>query len=452
MTNGGLTPGSPGGYPAAGYPAAQAAGPPPEGRLRAWARRRPEPRLWVTVAGAGCILAVSGLQLIAGDAQAPEDGGDGSNIPGIILSLLVVAAGFALMHFFRDQPASAAGVAAVVLGAPALLFFLTFDENSFEVPFSPEAVLGGSALLWVIAYVVGPGSGRPLLLGGALLFAWLFVIQVTEDPLANGFGTPAILEDDPFVTDDPFADDEFNDEFSDDFSDDEFSDGEFSDEVDSGLTFQSDFGGADATSIGIISVLFGGGFLVAARLLDRRKLFGVATPLVAVGHVALPVGILFLSEDLDRGGTGLAFVLAGGLAIWSGALGARRATTIIGAIELIVGVFFVLSDVMAEDASPTSVGSALFVIGAALVLGAQLLHRQTGETPPSTPGPSEFPGQPRPARPVGAPYGAYGPGPYGPGPYPGGPGAPGGPPSGPYPPPPGPPPQGPQPPPGTSAF
>ncbi len=131
-------------------------------------------------------------------------------------------------------------------------------------------------------------------------------------------------------------------------------------------------------------------------------------------------------------------MLAGGLVIWSGALGARRATTIIGAIELIVGVFVVLSDVMAEDASPTSVGSALFVIGAALVLGAQLLHRQTGETPPSTPGPSEFPGQPRAPQPVGAPYG-----PYGPGPYPGGPGAPGGPPSGPYPPPPAPPPQGP---------
>src|SRR5262245_63380214 len=113
MSNGGQTPGPPGGYPAGGYASDLAVGRGPEGRLRAWARRRPEPRLWVTLAGAGCILAVGGLQLIAGDAQAPEDGSSGSNIPGIILSLLVVAAGFVLMHFFREQPASAAGVAEI---------------------------------------------------------------------------------------------------------------------------------------------------------------------------------------------------------------------------------------------------------------------------------------------------------------------------------------------------
>jgi len=414
MTNGGQTPGvPPGGFPAGAY---GVAAPPPEGRLRAWARRRPEPRLWVTLAGAGCILAVGGLQLIAGDAQAPQDGGSGSNIPGIILSLLVVAAGFVLMHFFREQPASAAGVAAVVLGAPTLFGYLTYDKDSFDVPFSIEAVLGGAALLWLIAYVVGPGSGRPLLLGAALLFAWLFVIQVTEDPFTNGIGTPAVFQDDPFVSEeDTFSDDPFSDSDSD---------------------FESDFARdlADPTTIGIISVVFGAGFLVGARLLDRRKLYGVATPLVAVGHVALPAGIVFLSGDLEQIGTGLAFVLAGGLVIWSGALGARRATTIIGAVELIIGVGLALGKVM-EDSSATSFGSALFVIGTALVLGSQLLHHQTRETSPSTPGPSEFPGAARAPAPVGGPYVPYGP-------YPGGP-----PPQGPPPPP-----QGPQPPAGTSSF
>src|SRR5215510_8778039 len=195
MSSGGQAPGPPEGYPAGGFSTSHAVRRGPEGRLRVWARRRPEPRLWVTLAGAGCILAVGGLQLIAGDAQAPEDGGNGSNIPGIILSLLVVAAGFVLMHFFREQPASAAGVAAVVLGAPTLFGYLTYDRDNFDTPFSVEAVLGGAALLWLIAYVVGPGSGRPLLLGGALLFGWLFVIQVTEDPLANGINTPAIFQD-----------------------------------------------------------------------------------------------------------------------------------------------------------------------------------------------------------------------------------------------------------------
>jgi hypothetical protein len=426
------------------------------GRLAAWTRRRPEPRLWVTIAGTGCVLAVLGIIFISGDARAPSDGDDGSNLPGILLCLAVVAAGFVLMHFFRELPASTAGVTAVVLGLPALMFFLTFDEDSAP-PVSFEAILGGSALVWLIAYLVGPGAGRPILLGVALLFGWLFAIQAVEDPFQNGIEPPAIVEDEPFGVDtgdeasgDPFEDEfgsEFDDEFGGDSGDDAF-------EVGPG-------GGASPRTIGIISVLFGGAYLLGARLLDRRAQSGAAVPFAFVGHVALPVGIVFLGDDLEALGAGIAFIVLGALVIWSGALGGRRATTVIGAAEIFVGIILILGDVM-EEASATSVGTAMFVIGALIVLAAQLLHSQTGETPQLTPGPSRFDGSSRPrraARPSFAPMG---------GPHPGPPWQPAAQPSGPYPPPgrPGPPPAGvgpqqppagappppPPPPPGGGAF
>ena len=45
------------------------------GAVGASAARRTEPRLWISLAGAGCLLAVLGVLVIAGDAQAGDDGG-----------------------------------------------------------------------------------------------------------------------------------------------------------------------------------------------------------------------------------------------------------------------------------------------------------------------------------------------------------------------------------------
>ncbi|HEX6424290.1 MAG TPA: hypothetical protein VFZ79_12475 [Acidimicrobiales bacterium] len=63
-----------------------------------------EPRLWISLAGAGCLLAVSGLLVIAGDAQVSDDGGGGSTTPGILLFLLVVGAGYVLIQACRPSP------------------------------------------------------------------------------------------------------------------------------------------------------------------------------------------------------------------------------------------------------------------------------------------------------------------------------------------------------------
>jgi hypothetical protein len=444
-------------------------------RLGAWAARRSEPRLWVSIAGAGCLLAVTGLLAIAGDAQVEDSGDTGSTAPGIILFLLVVAAGYALLHFAREAPAASAGVTAVVLGLPPLMYFLTFDESDLP-PFSLEAVLGASALVWIVSYMVGPGRGRPLLLGAGLVFAWLFVLQVVEDPFSG-------LDQAPIISEDPFGDldaEPYDEQFDDDFGaseesfpgDDGFGDDDFGSSgasSDSGFDDfdQSDdqFGGGGGgepswSTLGIISLLFGVGYLVAARRFDHRRFAGTATPFVVAGHIALPTGIVLLSEDLEMAGTGVAFVIAGGLVAWVGALSGRRATTIIGAIEVIIGLYLVVGDAM-QDSSATSFGTALFVLGAVLVGAAHLLHIATGEPPQTTPGPSSFGG--RPSRTVPAstwaptPAGPYapvtgnappaGPPAVAPGPASGGPGTPGGPP--PLPPlPPPPPPPGP----GGSAF
>ena len=362
-------------------------------RLGAWAARRSEPRLWVSIAGAGCLLAVTGLLVVAGDAQVDDSGDTGSGAPGIILFLLVVAAGYALLHVAREAPAASAGVTALVLGMPPLMYFLTFDKSDQQL-FSLEAVLGVSALVWLVSYVVGPGRGRPLLLGAGLVFVWLFALQVVEDPFDSGLDGAPIISEDPFGTG-------FDDDFG--SSDDDF--GGSDDLRDSGNE-------PSWSTLGITSLLFGVGYVVAARRLDRLRFAGAATPFVVAGHVALPVGIVMLADELELAGTGVAFVIAGGLVAWVGALSGRRATTIVGAIEVIIGMYLLLGDAM-EESSPTSFGTALFVLGAVLVGAAHLLHVVTGEPPQTTPGPSSFDGRSSPAAStatwVPTPAGPYGP-------------------------------------------
>ena len=348
------------------------------GRLRddPRAQRRAEPRMWVAIAAVGCAVAVIGLFLISGDAQDGDGDGNGSPVTGIVLSLLVVLAGYALMHLLREAPAASAGVTAVILGLPGLALFLTLDADDVP-PFSIELFLGLPALVWGISYLVGPGRGRPVLAGFALLFAWLFVLQVVEDPFASeGFGVfePTIIEDE--FGEPAFPEDDFGD------VEDEFGD------IESQPSFEDS--GPSATTIGWISVFFGTAYFVASRLLDKRKLVGLATPFVFAGHVALITGISALS-DLGPGGVGAVLVIAGVLVARVGAVSGRRLTTIVGAVEIGLGAVIVLGDAM-EESSATSFGVAMFVLGAIVAAVAQLLQISTDEPSQTTPGPSSFPG------------------------------------------------------------
>jgi hypothetical protein len=336
-------------------------------RLGAWAGRRAEPRLWISLAGAGCALAVAGVVIISGDAQVGDEGfSDGSRVPGMVLCLVVAAVGYVLLHLFAESPAATAGVTAIALAVPPLFYFLTFDADGVP-PWSAEGILALSALVWLVSYVIGPARGRPLLLGAGLVAAVLLAFELTEEPFSAGFDQTAFVDGSPFAPDEPFP-----------------GDGDF--------TGQSDE--PDPTTLGIISLAFGATYLVAARLLDRRGFTGTATPFVVASLAALPAGIAFLGEDIEAAGAGAASIVAGLVVAWLGARSGRRASTVIGAGGVALGIVLIIADAM-QESRPTSIGVALLVVGGVVALGAQLLHMQTGESPQMTPGPSVF-GHPRP--------------------------------------------------------
>jgi hypothetical protein len=279
-------------------------------RLGAWAGRRAEPRLWISLAGAGCALAVAGVVIISGDAQVGDEGfSDGSRVPGIILCLAVAAVGYVLLHLFAESPAATAGVTAIALAVPPLFYFLTFDGDGVP-PWSAEGILALSALVWLVSYVIGPARGRPLLLGAGLFAVVLLAFQFAEEPFSSGFET-TFVDESPFAPGEPLPGGE-------PFPGDEQFAGQ-SDEP-------------DPTTLGIISLVFGAAYLVAARLLDRRGFAGTATPFVVAYLAAIAAGIAFLGEDIEAAGAGAASIVAGLVVAWLGARSGRRASTVIGAV------------------------------------------------------------------------------------------------------------------------
>src|SRR3954453_19712684 len=96
------------------------------------ARRRPEPRLGIAMAAAGSAMLILGALVISTDQLAPSDesGEVGSQSPGVLITLAVIAAGVARAVRFRQGPLAAAGVVASAVALPPFLFFLTFSESS----------------------------------------------------------------------------------------------------------------------------------------------------------------------------------------------------------------------------------------------------------------------------------------------------------------------------------
>jgi len=98
---------------------------------------------------------------------------------------------------------------------------------------------------------------------------------------------------------------------------------------------------------------------------------------------------------------------------WVGARSGRRASTVIGAGAVALGIVLIIADAM-EDSSPMSIGIALLAAGGSVALAAQLLHMQTGESPQMTPGPSVFgrPGPPDGVHAAWLPPSGHQPGPW----------------------------------------
>lgn len=295
-------------------------------------RRRAEPRMSIAVAGAGCALAVLGVLLVAGDTGA-SDGGDFNKVPGIILSALVVAAGFFVLAGAERGALATAGSVAAALGVPPLMFFLTVDTNDLP-PYSTEAILFVSTIAWLVTYAIGPGRGRPLFLGAGLLGVWASLLQLTEE-----------LFDAPYLVFGYFAGLGTDPSFEDGFG-------------------AGPINAPDATTIGILSLALGAGYLFLTRWLDRHGHHGVATPFALATIPPLFVGTFALADELEQAGTGLLLLAIGVGLAYHGATVWRRGTTWIGGALTVLGAAIFLGD-MTDDV--TLVGMLYLAAGIGLV-------------------------------------------------------------------------------------
>jgi hypothetical protein len=329
-------------------------------------QRRSEPRIAIAVAGAGCALAVLGALIISIDSL--DGDGDGLNRwPGVLLSLALVIAGMVALSKAPETPIGTAGVVAAALGLPAFMVFVTLSETDLP-PYDTTAVLVISTVAWVVAWAVGPGRGHPFFLGAGLLGAWWSALELIEGLFSAPFTIVGAFFD---AFSEPFAPgaDPFDPGF-----DGTFGPGSF---VEPSVP--------DATTVGLISLLFGIAYLVVGRRLDRAGRFGVGTPFAVATLPCLLLAVTSLADDLDVGGTGALLISLGALLAWHGATVGRRLTTWVGGAGVAIGVATLLSDV---SDSALVIGMLYLAAGIGTVAVAHAVGQALSEPAETVPGPS----------------------------------------------------------------
>lgn len=311
------------------------------------ADRRPEPRVGIALAGAGAAMLVFGALVISIDQLVATDGDEGSQYPGLFITLGVVVVGVTLTARFRHGPLAAAGVAASAVALPPFVFFLTFSESS---PPSFNTILFLTTAGWLAGYLLGPSRGHSLYLASALVGVWLWFLEVTEELFSfpvdflSGLAVNAsgdVIGGTPATSFDTNA-------------------------------------SPDATNIGVYTLGFAVAYLIIARVLDRRDKHGMATPFAFAGIVTLVIGIAALGDELETLGTGIAFAVAGLVLCYLGATEGRRATNWVGAVLVFVGLSNVLSEWFD---TPSSLGLAEIVLGLGVIAVAQWVVAQFRERP-----------------------------------------------------------------------
>lgn len=294
------------------------------------ARVRPEPTLRGSMVAAGAVLAVVGLFAIA------VDSGDGdTNVVGIVLGLVALAAGHALLV---SLPAHVrpAGITFIALGTAMALGFLLDDLDS------PSLLL----FLLVIAFggqwLFGPARGASVLLTLALLAMWAFLLDtVAGDDASQGAAVP------------------------------------LSDIAVPESTFTS---GDDTVSYA--SLLIGVGLLLATRVLDGRGFQGMATSAVIVGDVAFVIGVFGVVATFDDDAAGSLFIILAGLVLaFVGSGGTRRFTTWLGGIGVLLGLLALLTTAVEFD-DAVQFGLAAIAVGTGIVLAVAFVTTPS-DTPPA---------------------------------------------------------------------
>ncbi|MGH9210563.1 MAG: hypothetical protein ACRD2C_07745 [Acidimicrobiales bacterium] len=348
------------------------------GRLGDRAEQRAQPRFGIALAGVGVLMVIVGIVAWAGErlGRTTDEGeADPDRTVGILLTLIVIAAGYALVLRFRQGPLATAGVAASALAVPVLLAFATFDATPDDspdafasLPFAIDAIVLLSVATWLITYTAVPiARGRSFYLAASTFLLWLYLLEKVEEDAAA------------YILTLPFGS----------FFFPLFS--TFGDEV---------IEPPDAGTIGGMSLVVGLGYYAAAVLLDRSDYRGVATPFSVAGFVATGLGIAHLGGDLEAAGTGVLLVIVSAAMAIYGATEGRRFTTWAWTGGVGLGVLLIAGDIFEETLA--GFGVAAIVLGVGVILLAHVLTRRLGEPDEMTSGPSSF----RPQRP-GPPAAAW---------------------------------------------
>ena len=268
----------------AGRPGAgpRAAGPALAERLRSLgprAVRRPPVCVGEAVAGVGGALVAGGLIAVTGDGWATT--GSVAVAVAVTGTLLVTTA---LALAVAGGPARAAAVSASGLAAPALAFFVNAGDG---IPSVRGTALVAGLLLGVL-YLAGPWRGHTFHLAVLVAAGWLFALSLGEAGLGasflGGLGTLADV----------------------------------------------------VAGAGVASMAAGVLYLAAGTWLHGRGLEGMATPFLAVGAVALPVGtVAAVQDELPAA---VAVFLVGAAVAAVGGWCRRRGTTWTGAALAAAGV------------------------------------------------------------------------------------------------------------------
>jgi hypothetical protein len=331
-------------------PAPPAARPSLSDRIGPRITQRPEPRLGVSLAGVGIAVAVLGVivwgggYLLSGIQGNPAGSSDSHRILGVVLSLLVVIIGYLAAGLRRRGPVATAGVVANALGVPVLVGFLSFDASSSSsgLPVSTDAVVIVSVCVWLLSYLLMPGSrGHAFYLGLATITLWIYVIGKAQPHAISSTST--------------FGGSTFG----------------------SSTSLFSGIGKPDFPTIAGISLTFGLGYYLIAYALDRAGRHGPAVSLALGGFLATAVGIAAAAPSLHSLATGVLLILLGAVLAAYGASGGRRFTTWVWSAAVGLGVIVIVAKLWPNN--DAAAGIALIVSGLVVVVAGQVLCAATGE-------------------------------------------------------------------------
>ncbi len=314
--------------------------------------RRPEPRLCISLAGAGMALVLIGVLIWAGGYFADglqrgfdSDGGsdrysESRRFLGAGLSFVVVVVGYALMIRFRRGPAATAGALAGAIGVPLALGFLTLNVRNVLVSgdflFDVDVVFLLSIAVWLISYLFVPGAqGRAFYLGLAAvgLASYLSYKAAGNSGIASAASSLGV----------------------------------------------STGGGGSLGGVAAVGLICGLAYYGIAALLDRVGRSGVAVALAFAGFVATIGGISSGIPTFHQVGTGVVLIVVGALLAWYGGRFGRRFTTWVWTVAVVVGIVVLVADAISDNA--TAAGIVLIVIGAGVAVAAQFLVGVLREAP-----------------------------------------------------------------------